>query len=53
MKNDFFVALRMTVVTLVLTGLVYPLVVTAVARFIWPRQAGGSLMTWRPGGRLS
>ncbi len=50
MKSELVVALRMTVVTLVLTGLVYPLAVTAVAGAIWPRQAGGSLVT--VGGRV-
>jgi K+-transporting ATPase ATPase C chain len=39
------VALRMTVVTLVLTGLAYPLAVTAVAQVLFPRQANGSLVT--------
>jgi K+-transporting ATPase ATPase C chain len=36
-------AVRATVVTLVLTGLVYPLVVTGVARVLFPHRAGGSL----------
>jgi K+-transporting ATPase ATPase C chain len=45
MKSELVVALRMTVVTLVLTGLVYPLAVTAVAGVVWPHQAGGSLVT--------
>jgi potassium-transporting ATPase KdpC subunit len=44
MKRELFVALRMTLVTLVLTGLVYPLAVTAVAQTLWPRQARGSLV---------
>jgi potassium-transporting ATPase KdpC subunit len=45
MKGELVVALRMTVVTLVLTGLVYPLAVTAVAGVVWPHEAGGSLVT--------
>ena len=39
------VALRVTVVTLVLTGLVYPLVCTALASFLFSRQAAGSMLT--------
>jgi potassium-transporting ATPase KdpC subunit len=45
MKKELLVALRMTVVTLVLTGLAYPLLVTAVARVTFPVQAAGSLVT--------
>ena len=53
MKKELLVALRMTVVTLVLTGLAYPLLVTAVARVAFPVQAAGSLVDpRRPGRRL-
>ena len=45
MKTEIAVALRMTVVTLVLTGLLYPLAVTGVAQAAFPRQANGSLVT--------
>jgi K+-transporting ATPase ATPase C chain len=45
MKNELLVALRMTVVTLVLTGLAYPLLVTGVARVAFPFQSAGSLVT--------
>ncbi|HTN52333.1 MAG TPA: potassium-transporting ATPase subunit KdpC [Anaeromyxobacter sp.] len=38
-------ALRATVVTLVLTGLAYPLVMTGVARTLFPRRAEGSFVT--------
>jgi K+-transporting ATPase ATPase C chain len=44
MKKELLVALRMTVVTLVLTGLLYPLAVTAAAQALFPRQANGSLV---------
>jgi len=43
--REILIALRMTVVTLVLTGLVYPLVVTGVAHATFPARAGGSLVT--------
>jgi K+-transporting ATPase ATPase C chain len=43
--REILIALRMTVVTLVLTGLVYPLVVTGVAQAMFPARAAGSLVT--------
>jgi K+-transporting ATPase ATPase C chain len=45
MKNEIVVALRMTLVTLFLTGLVYPLAVTGLAQVVFPAQANGSLIT--------
>jgi K+-transporting ATPase ATPase C chain len=45
MAREVIIALRMTVVTLVLTGVAYPLAVTAVAQVLFPRQADGSLVT--------
>jgi K+-transporting ATPase ATPase C chain len=45
MPREVIIALRMTVVTLVLTGVAYPLAVTAVAQVLFPRQANGSLVT--------
>jgi potassium-transporting ATPase KdpC subunit len=44
MRNELMVALRMTVLTLVLTGLLYPLAVTGAAQALFPRQASGSLL---------
>ncbi|MDB4966912.1 MAG: potassium-transporting ATPase chain [Myxococcales bacterium] len=45
MKSSILVALRMTVVTLVLTGLVYPLVTTGLAQALFRERANGSLIT--------
>ncbi len=50
MRRELMAALRMTAVTLVLTGLAYPLAVTAAARLLFPRQAEGSLVP--AGGRV-
>lgn len=43
MKN-FITAILMTLVTTVLLGLIYPLVVTGLAQVIFPHQANGSLI---------
>lgn len=43
--QTMLVALRTTVVTLVLTGLVYPLVVTGLAQVMFPSRANGSIVT--------
>lgn len=37
--------LRLTLVTLVLTGLAYPLVMTGIAQLLFPHRAGGSLVS--------
>lgn len=42
--SELFVALRMTVATLVLTGLLYPLAVTGLAQLLFPDAANGSLV---------
>src|SRR5262245_10873216 len=43
--REVLVALRMTVVTLVLTGIAYPLLVTGAAQLLFPGQANGSLVS--------
>jgi len=44
MLEQLSTSLRVTVVTLLLTGLLYPLAVTGVAQVAFPRRAGGSLV---------
>lgn len=44
MKKNFVVAVLYTVVTTVLFGIIYPLVVTGLAQVIFPRQANGELI---------
>jgi K+-transporting ATPase ATPase C chain len=39
------IALRVTLVTLVLTGVLYPVVITALAQVMFPGRANGSLVT--------
>jgi len=45
LKKDLVVAVRMTVATLVLTGIVYPLIVTGVAQVLFPWRANGSVVS--------
>src|SRR6267143_1860383 len=44
MKKNLVTAVLMTIVTTVLLGLIYPLVVTGLAQVIFPNQANGSLI---------
>ncbi len=44
MKSLWGVAIRTTMVTLVLTGLVYPFVITGFAQMLFPWRANGSLV---------
>jgi potassium-transporting ATPase KdpC subunit len=44
MKKEVLIALRMTLATLVLTGLAYPLVMTGLAQILFPQRANGSLV---------
>jgi potassium-transporting ATPase KdpC subunit len=43
MRENILTSLRVTVVTLVLLGVLYPLAVTGVARVLFPHRAGGSV----------
>ncbi len=43
--EDLGPSVRAAVVTLVLTGLAYPLVMTGIAQVLFPRRANGSLVT--------
>lgn len=45
MQTTVFIALRATLVTLVLTGILYPVAVTGLSRALFPGKAGGSLVT--------
>ena len=42
--QQIIVAGRMTLMTLILTGIAYPLVVTGLSKAVFPHQAGGSLI---------
>jgi K+-transporting ATPase ATPase C chain len=44
MKRHLNIAVRFTIVTTIVFGLVYPLVVTGLSQLIFPRQANGSLV---------
>jgi K+-transporting ATPase ATPase C chain len=45
MMNILLVAILTTVVTLVLTGIIYPFVITGLAQLLFPWRANGSLAT--------
>jgi potassium-transporting ATPase KdpC subunit len=43
MRKTIIIALRVTLVTLVVTGLLYPLLVTGLAQVLFPGRANGSM----------
>ena len=45
MRSVYGIAVRTTIVTLVLTGLIYPFVMTGLAQALFPWRANGSLVT--------
>lgn len=45
LKNQLRPAIAVTLVLMLLTGLIYPGLVTGVAQLLFPRQANGSLIT--------
>jgi len=45
LRNELFAAVRTALVTLIALGVAYPLITTAVAGAIFPRQSAGSLIT--------
>lgn len=44
MKNHLFVAVKFTLITTIIFGLLYPLAVTGLSRLLFPKQANGSLI---------
>jgi potassium-transporting ATPase KdpC subunit len=44
MKQHLNVAVRFTIVTTIVFGLLYPLGVTGLSQLLFPRQANGSLI---------
>jgi K+-transporting ATPase ATPase C chain len=44
MKRNFLISICMTLATTVLLGIIYPLVVAALAQILYPRQANGELI---------
>jgi len=49
MNKALQISLRTTVVTLVLTGIIYPYVVTGLAQILFPSQANGTLVADKDG----
>ncbi len=45
MKRNLMISIWMTVATTLLFGVIYPLVVTGLAQWIFPRQANGEIVT--------
>ena len=49
MKKQWEIAIRTTIVTILLTGVIYPYLVTAIAQIVFPTQANGTLITQKDG----
>jgi len=49
MNKALLICLRTTIVTIVLTGVIYPYVMTGLAQILFPSQANGSLVTNKDG----
>jgi len=47
--KDIMIAVRVALVTLVLTGILYPFAVTGVAKALFPHKANGSMITGEKG----
>ena len=45
MHRHLWVALRMMILAIVLTGIIYPLFITGVAQLIFPHKANGNMVT--------
>jgi K+-transporting ATPase ATPase C chain len=45
MKKNLVISVLMTIVTTILLGIIYPLVVTGIAQVIFPKKANGQLIT--------
>lgn len=45
MKRNLLIAIMMTIVTTILLGILYPLVVTGIAQVVFPRKANGQLIS--------
>ena len=45
MKKNLITAVLMTVVTTIFFGLLFPLLITALAQVLFPKQANGELLT--------
>jgi len=50
MKKNLIISILFTVVTTVIFGIIYPLVVTGIAQVLFPKQANGELI--KSGGKL-
>src|SRR5580692_11929182 len=51
MKKNLLISISFTLVTTVLFGIIYPLVVTGLAQVLFPKQANGELI--QAGGKLT